>query len=327
MTLAEPNTGLSVWYPAASAASRARRARYRSSESATLRERLARALIRGDALEAPPARPGPHPLLLYAPGWNCGPGENTVLAQDLASHGFVVAALDNLGADAPLDFSSAGAADATRRRLDEQARRGAAFVGRLLDGIFGQRGADLRERIGELDPHQVAMFGFSFGGAVAAETARRDSRIRAAANLDGWLFADAAEFGVPRPFLMIVRGKAPDATRIPPAEASFAALNATRVRAGFEHHGGYLIGIEGTNHLSFTDAALLPALQASGAAEIGGRRLRAIIGAHIRQFFTCYARDRETAMFGPAARSTREHPHRPLDPAIEVKCWRDPGTG
>jgi dienelactone hydrolase len=47
-----------------------------------------------------------------------------------------------------------------------------------------------------LDLHKVGAFGHSFGGATALEVAQRESRVRAAIDLDGDLFGTLAREGV-----------------------------------------------------------------------------------------------------------------------------------
>jgi pimeloyl-ACP methyl ester carboxylesterase len=54
-----------------------------------------------------------------------------------------------------------------------------------------------------MDLTRVGMFGHSFGGSHSFAALLRDSRIDAAADLDGTIFSDAFAEGAPRPFLVI----------------------------------------------------------------------------------------------------------------------------
>jgi hypothetical protein len=61
-----------------------------------------------------------------------------------------------------------------------------------------------------LDQIRDGIIGYSLRGAVDAQTAWLDHHFKAALNLDGWLFADAALKGVIRPFIEISDDTPPD---------------------------------------------------------------------------------------------------------------------
>jgi hypothetical protein len=113
------------------------------------------------------------PVLLYAP-WNGGvKDDNASTAAELASHGYVVMAIDDIDRDPrsptatddwqPLtyDFPSAEAFKTTLRIGDRKVRRQAEKALTALDRLKACANADWRARI-QFD--RIGFFGFSFGG-------------------------------------------------------------------------------------------------------------------------------------------------------------------
>jgi pimeloyl-ACP methyl ester carboxylesterase len=112
-----------------------------------------------------------------------------------------------------MDFSSDPAFQDSTRTAVERVRTRAEDAIRVLDTLESPTGrAQLGPLAQRLSLDRVGVFGYSFGGAVAAETAWMDPRFKAAANLDGWQFAEAAEYGIKQPYLLMS-----DATPLPTA--------------------------------------------------------------------------------------------------------------
>jgi predicted dienelactone hydrolase len=153
------------------------------------------------------------PILLYAPGNGGVRDESASTAAELASHGYVVVAIDDIDRDPrssaaaedwqPLtfDFSSAEAFKTTLRIGDRKVRRQAEKALTALDRLEACANADWRAQI-QFD--RVGFFGFSFGGSTAAEAGTFDPRVVAVANLDGWLFGRAAFETLKKPYLVIL---------------------------------------------------------------------------------------------------------------------------
>jgi len=162
--------------------------------------------------EAPPATLTSAPLILYAPGWGGDRAENARTAAMLASHGYVVAALDDSAPQIRFDFSTEAATaettSAAAARLDLALRDALSALNQLQACVAAQ--PLWRDKI---DFNRVGFLGFSFGGAVAAEASLRDPRIAAVANLDGGLYAQAAEQGARRPYLVLASDFDPPSAR------------------------------------------------------------------------------------------------------------------
>lgn len=212
------------------------------------------------------------PLLVYFPGWPGTTVDNRILVQCLASVGYVVATftyapisptlwpsgLDDGSFDqaVPMDFSSAEAFQDTVNRAERGVRRRAAdavaFLDRLQHVLPGETGEN------------VGIFGYSFGGAVAAQACWADARFKAGLNLDGWHFGDAAQHGVRQPYLYLS-----DDTPLPTSAdldsddptrrftASLTAEDQRRLSVNIRRHGATALRIRGTDHAAFCDSSLL----------------------------------------------------------------------
>ncbi|MFJ6868199.1 acetylhydrolase [Streptomyces termitum] len=196
---------------------------------------------------APPL-PGRRPVVLYTPGGGDARTLGTGLAADLASHGAVVVLVDHPG-------------EASQVELPDGTVRETVLYGPPDPATFRTmvetRVADLRlvlDRPGALppglvpDPARVLACGHSAGGTAAALLAARDPRVRAVANLEGYL--DLEPWPGRRPLLLMRTDGFEGAERI---ERSWAGLRARRRT------------LRAANHWVFTDhAAVVPQLHAAG---------------------------------------------------------------
>jgi dienelactone hydrolase len=154
-------------------------------------------------------------LLLYTAGGAHTRADNAATATALARRGYTVVALDDIerapereahGIE-PLsfDFSSAEGYERTLRRGDGKVHQQAIRLVETLDRLTAQsRRPEAPAWIEGLRLDAVGAFGWSLGGATAAEASVLDSRVRAAANLDGWLFGQAARGYVNAPYMLIM---------------------------------------------------------------------------------------------------------------------------
>ena len=153
-------------------------------------------------------------LLLYNPGSGKPRTDNARTASALARAGYVVVALDDVevapetsSVTTPLafDFRSAEAYRTTLHQADRKVEAQARRLSLVLDRLGALAASpDAPAWLAELDLEQVGAIGWSLGGATAAEASIADRRIRAVANLDGWLFGAAAQGGVTVPYLLVL---------------------------------------------------------------------------------------------------------------------------
>jgi pimeloyl-ACP methyl ester carboxylesterase len=60
---------------------------------------------------------------------------------------------------------------------------------------------------GSFNPHKIAVYGHSFGGSTALETALRDSRVIGGLNIDGPIYGSVGDQGIKgKPFVLVANG-------------------------------------------------------------------------------------------------------------------------
>ncbi len=235
---------------------------------------------------AAPALQQKFPLILYSHGLNRNRFEAVSRMEMLASHGFVVVAVDHpYGADF-VRFPDGrierfvnkrnwddSLADIDRKRL-ERLNIWVADLAFVLDRLqiepdYPWRSADL---------NRVAAAGFSNGGSAALLLAQRDARIRAAVNLDGTPRGEVVDAGMRQP-VMMMQSEPPQAT-----DGQLAQWGITREQfhapmeqlqrrmqtiADNASAPAYILRITGTQHANFTDGPMLSPL--SSQLGIGGK--------------------------------------------------------
>jgi predicted dienelactone hydrolase len=214
--------------------------------------------------------PEPFPVVVFSPGLGGVRGQNTAWAQELASHGHVVAALDH-----PYDSAAVVLDDGTVLRGRLTVPEGPREEDRLVSEWTSIRAEDMRLALtrlrqmaaaddgpfaGRLDPGAAVAAGHSLGGAAALHAADRDDRFTAAVDIDGFPHGvEALDF--PRPLLVLVAGAG---TGNEANDARYADAVSAALAAG---GGGCALTVPGAAHLSFTDAPLylppVPALVGS----------------------------------------------------------------
>ncbi len=284
-----------VWYPSGEAPPPAGGAP-RDCQQATKERRLSQAAAR-------------LPILLYAPGGGSRRDDNASTAATLAGHGYVVMTIDDLERDPPqrgaggarqpveplaFDFSSDEASAKTLKAAARKTRLEAEKALAALDRLKACAGADWRTR---LDFDRVGFFGFSFGGAVAAEAGAMDDRIVAVANLDGWLFGQAASGALDKPYMVMNDDESPPAARqlqsADPRERNIAALNLADLREQVRlasRPDGYWILIKGSRHEGFADQ-IFDRQYAANWLAVDPLRMKEICDGYLLAFFDAYLRN------------------------------------
>ncbi len=284
------------WYP--TEVRKGKRSLYRTEDAEGLKSHLW--LVETHSLVGVPISAKKFPVVLYSPGWQGHLTQNTVQLEMLASHGYVVLSImhppDN---HVPVTFDPS--LDANLREYSVEVRRRADDVVFLANEIQKLNRND-RESLftGHLDMSRLGIMGFSFGGAVAAETCWLDVRFKAGINMDGMLFGEAADAGVQQPFFFMS-----DDTPAPSEAATRSAdsrmqtylraldTDAKRIENSLAHHGGYYFTIRGQGHSNFSDQPLYsPFRRITGAGSVDAKRSSRILNEYILAFFEQYLNGR-----------------------------------
>lgn len=162
--------------------------------------------------------PGGLPVILYSPPSGGDRSFNTVLVQNMASRGYLVATVDHTYSDGEVEFPDGRVA---RRVLPEdptdqlatadvaERDKDIRFVLDELTALKHGANPDAEHRTlpdglrGALNLNEVGMLGMSMGGATAASTMLDDPRIKAGINMDGTLRGPVVTTGLNRPFLLL----------------------------------------------------------------------------------------------------------------------------
>jgi len=218
-------------------------------------------------LDGPISKKQPsYPLVILRGGLGAPVVNYTILAEDLASHGYVV-----VGFDAPyrttavvfpgkrvvtrpsnLDPENLGK-EAQDRLMAHLLTAWVSDIGFVLDRLKQLNESTGSRFLGKLDLQKVGIVGHSLGGAAAAQFSHDDSRCVAGIDLDGALSDNVVKEGLRGPFMFLLsdhRG-AKD-----PVDLQIAA-DIKSVCDRMPPESGMALSIQGANHFSFSDQMLL----------------------------------------------------------------------
>jgi dienelactone hydrolase len=297
-----------VWYPAGSVSQPL--APYRRWKETTALSSYDAFLITHSHLDSPIARRGsPYPVLLFNPAWGGSRTQNTYQTEELASHGYIVIAIDHTHNSSLVAFPDGQVIkmadmqsidDFTNSTFERQMKIGDQEVDTqakddifVLDAFSAADADPKSDWFETLDLERIGIFGHSFGGATSVETCLRDPRVSAALNMDGWMYGEIGQRSLRKPlFVMYEEGWPPDAAEI--AKASSSRSPEDRMNAWDLHNlyrtlaegGGYLLTIQRTRHFNFSDRALYsPIRRLTDSGRIDPRLAHSIVNRYTLAFF------------------------------------------
>ena len=208
----------------------------------------------------------PYPVLIFSHGLRGFRGQNTSLARELVSHGFVVVTIDHTYANVITVFPDGRVALYNPDVLSGNGRpphtsntlvtTWADDIGFALDQLAVWNEEEGNAFASRLDLTKAGVFGHSTGGGATVEFCGRDDRCQAAVGLDAWLTPVSQEIvtaGLAQPFLFLRA----DQWFGDDSGDNFAI--AESLPAGLEEIA-YLATIAGANHFDFSDLPLFSPL-------------------------------------------------------------------
>ncbi|MEQ0565294.1 esterase [Amycolatopsis sp. NEAU-NG30] len=240
-------------------------------------------MVTNSVADARPAGRG-LPLIVLSPGYTKPRATLSALAEELASHGYVVAVIghtyENTGQSFP-DGHFAGCASCAVSHDDgfgEKLELGrAADVSFVLDSLAHSKWAPL------IDSSRIGMAGHSIGGASTIPAMVADSRIQAGMNIDGTTHVPLTPPGLSRPFMFLGH--------------QLGATACAQTDSTWERDWAQLTGwrrwaeVQGAQHASFTDVGLVGDEFGVGyGAKTTALRTQEITRAYVTAFFDRHLR-------------------------------------
>lgn len=200
---------------------------------------------------------GSFPVVIFSHGLGLLRDMYVSYLEDLASWGFVVAAISHTYDSGVVVFPDGSEVDSnfywvadpnsgiTDAELDSHIAVWLADARFVADQLTAWNASDPGDRLtGRLDLERLGMFGHSYGGATSAEACFADARFKAGANFDGTLYSPARSTGgraVNQPFLLQLSDSGPDQS----IDDFFGKLEV-----------GYQVTLSNTSHYYFSDLPL-----------------------------------------------------------------------
>jgi dienelactone hydrolase len=229
----------------------------------------------------------------------------TSLAEDLASHGYVVAGFDapyrsfvvvfpdgRVIARAPQNNADRVSGSEQEHLANKLVQAWSADMSFALDQLERLNTSDPSGRfLGRLDMDRVGVFGHSLGGAEALQFCHDDPRCKAGIDVDGAPLGRVIGEGVTQPFMFLLGEHQSE----PDEETRQVNANIHSIYDRLPTHQRALIMIRGASHYMFSDnAAMLKSplamrvMRNLDIVRLDGRRQVAVTAHYISTFFDVY---------------------------------------
>jgi dienelactone hydrolase len=247
----------------------------------------------------------------------------TALAEDLASHGYIV-----VGPDAAYRTTIVVRPDgrvisrSPKSNLEllspsERVRLAAHLmsmwsedIGFVIGQLAKLDAADPAARFtGRLDLDHLGVVGHSLGGATAAHFCHEDARCKAGIDLDGRLFGPVIQQGLRQPFMFVLEDH--DRVSDPTGREILADIQSVYARLPVDSR--LRIALRGSNHFSFSDQILLKSQLLLGmmrhtgvVGSLEGRRGLRITADYLSSYFDVYLKGEPRTVLDSLARKYPE---------------------
>jgi dienelactone hydrolase len=249
-----------------------------------------------------------YPVILFSHGWSGFAAQNTGQAMELASHGYVVAAIQHTYGAVVTVFPDGEIAPNNPEALPDDvpddeydiaahllADQWAGDMAYALEFLEEQSTDQTSQFFSVIDLNSVGVYGHSTGGGAAIQFCGTDARCKGLLGMDPFMTPvseQVLENGVPQPaFFMFsqvwVDRVGSKNNRL--FEQFYANISpSTRV-----------IGIQGTSHYDFSDLPMLSPISSRLGLKgpLNGERVVEITNAYLLNFFNLSLKDQPTDLF------------------------------
>jgi predicted dienelactone hydrolase len=280
---------------------------------ALLTQFLTRDLSRVHAHSIRDAEVSPHqrsyPVVFMRAGLAALTTDYTTLAEDLASHGYVVVGFDapyrsfvvvlpdgRVIARAPQNNADLLDGPQKEQLANKLLQAWSADMGFALDQLTRLNVSDPSGRFfGRLDMQRVGVFGHSLGGATALQFCHDDLRCKAGIDVDGAPLGSVVADGVTQPFMFLLSDHRGESDAGQPEAIRRAGANIHTIYDRLPSDRRLMITIRGAGHYEFSDDGamlksplLMRVLRTVGVVRLDGRRQVALTAHYISTFFDVY---------------------------------------
>ena len=266
-----------------------------------------------------------YPVVIMRAGLAALTTDYTTLAEDLASHGYVVVGFDapyrsfvvvfpdgRVIARAPQNNADLVSGPQQEQLANKLAQAWSGDMGFALDQLERLNTSGPSGRfLGRLDMQRVGVFGHSLGGATALQFCHDDSRCKAGIDVDGAPLGSVVAEGVTQPFMFLLSDHRGESDVGQPEAIRHAGANIHSIYDRLPSDRKLMIMIRGASHYMFSDdGAMLKSplvmrvLRMVGVVRLDGRRQVALSAHYISTFFEVYLK-------GVAASALQSRPEYP----------------
>jgi predicted dienelactone hydrolase len=315
-----------IWYPAKPSGNHL--AAYQRLSETNLLTSYRSVLWTNSRVDAPIVQTGgPFPVLLFNHGWGGRRTQDTFLTEELASHGYVVAAIDhtyNAGRVAlpgdrivdstngydPIDASKHTAVE-IKNTWNKELRRWVDDEVFVLNALQNENADSKSFWHGRLNTDRAGALGHSFGGAAAIQICSVDRRIQSAVNMDGWTFGDIQHRAFNQPTMFLYeesnhsrRQDLRSATAESQTLYELDTIDEKEVDGSLKQYGGYKLYVSNTSHMDFTDHPLItPWSRWAQPGHISPAQIQTIVRAYALDFFDETIRGEKPSLLEPGSPS------------------------
>ncbi|MEX8546461.1 MAG: alpha/beta hydrolase family protein [Mucilaginibacter sp.] len=254
-----------------------------------------------------------YPVILMRAGLAALTTDYTALAEDIASHGYVVVGFDapyrttvvvlsngKVITRAPQNNADLVGGNEQEDLAKHLVQAWASDMSFALDHLERLNSSDTSGRFsGRLDLKRVGVFGHSLGGATALQFCHDDSRCKAGIDVDGAPLGNVVNEGIKQPFMFLMS----DHSNEPGTETCPVLANIRSIYNKLPADKRLHILIKGSNHFMFSDRGamlmsplMMRMLRILGIVHIDGRRQITLTSHYISTFFDVYLKGKPASL-------------------------------